>query len=256
MKISVVANKFSDFIDRWWSARARQLTICCCSIVIAFTLSGCVKYDTGINFYSINDGEIIEHIQLGEQLNSFSQTAVRSWLESIEQRTKQAEGRIERSSHRDLKVIIPFHNARDLTTKINRYFNPDPLSTETKSQFNSHLHIHQNNFLLVIRNHLTYDIDLRSLAVKTNDRNLTNSVELDFSLSSPWGVKSGDLSASMTGANDRQMRWQLQPGQLNHLDATFWLPNPLGIGAIIIILLSLGGYYLKYRQLPLQQSVK
>jgi Protein of unknown function (DUF3153) len=256
MKISIVATKFSNFIDRWWRSIARQLTICCCAVVITFALSGCVKYETGINFYGINDGEIIERIQLGEQLKSFSQTAVRSWLDSIEQRTKLAEGRIERSSDRDLRVIIPFHNARDLTTKINRYFNPDPASTGTKSQFNSHLHIDQNNFFLVIRHHLSYEIDLRSLAVKTTDRNLTNSVELDFSLSSPWGVKSSDPGASPTATTDRQISWQLQPGQLNQIDAIFWLPNPLGIGAIVIVILSLGGYYLKYRQLPLQRSVK
>jgi hypothetical protein len=255
MKIRVSGAKFISFIDRWWSSRARQLTICCCSIVIAFALSGCVKYETGINFYGLNDGEIIERIQLGEQLNSFSQTAVRSWLESIESRTKQAQGRIERSTDRDLKVIIPFYNARDLTTKINRYFNPDPTTTETKSQFNSHLHIHQNNFFLVIRNHLTYDIDLRSLATTATDRDLTNSVDLDFSLSSPWGVKSSNLGASTTATTDRQMSWQLQPGQLNQIDAIFWLPNPLGIGAIVIVMLSLGGYYLKYRQLPFQRSI-
>jgi hypothetical protein len=264
MKTSAIPHKFIDSSDRCWRSIARQLTICCCMIVIAFALSGCVKYETGINFHGLNDGEIIERIQLGQQLNNFSQTAVRSWLESIEQRTKLAQGRIERfstgeatpTSDRDLTVIIPFHNARDLTTKINRYFNPETTTTDTKSQLSSHLHIHQNNFLVVVRNHLTYDIDLRSLALATSDRHLTNSVELDFSLSSPWGVTSNDLGTSQTVSHDRQMSWRLQPGQLNHLDAIFWLPNPLGIGAIIILLLSLGGYYLKYRQLPLQQSIE
>jgi hypothetical protein len=256
MKISVVATRFSNLIDRWRSSSARQLTICCCAIVIAFALSGCVKYETGINFYGLNDGEIIERIQLGEQLNSFSQTAVRSWLESIEQRTKQAEGRIERSSDRDLTVIIPFHNARDLTTKINRYFNPTPVNAENKPQFNSHLQIDQNNFLLVVRNHLTYDIDLRSLAVNANDRNLTNYIDLNLSLSSPWGVKNNNIGDSTTADTALMTSWRLLPGQLNHIDAIFWLPNPLGIGAVIIIILSFGGYYLKYRQLPLQQSAK
>jgi Protein of unknown function (DUF3153) len=256
MKIRAIANKFIDFIVRCWDSSARKLTICCCSIVIAFALSGCVKYETGINFYSLNDGEIVERIQLGDRLNSFSQTAVRSWLDSIESRTKQAQGRIERSSERDFQVIIPFHNVHDLTTKINRYFNPDSPNSDNKSQLSSHLHVHQNNFLFVVRNHLTYDIDLRSLAANINDRNLTNSIDLDFSLSSPWGVKSSEQGMSQAGSNDRQISWQLQPGQLNHIEAIFWLPNLLGIGSVIIILLSLGGYYLKYRQLPLQQSVK
>ena len=56
--------------------------------------------------------------------------------------------------------------------------------------------------------------------------------------------------------NKNRVQWQLKPGELNHLDAIFWLPNPLGIGAILIILISCGGYYLKYRQLPWQLQSK
>jgi Protein of unknown function (DUF3153) len=279
MNIIVGENKFVNFINRWLSSMARQLTIvvrrrasfALCSqsllsvfaIAIAFALSGCVKYETGINFYSLNHGEIIEHIQLGEQLNSFNRDAVRSWLASIEQRTERAAGRIERISARELTVIIPFHNARELTTKINRYFNPEPTAPETRSQFNSQLRLEQNNFFLIVRNHLTYDIDLRSLAVKSIDPNVAiataNSVDLDFSLSSPWGVKSNNRTNNVMGiknATDRQVNWQLQPGSLNHIDAIFWLPNPLGIGTLLIILFSLGGYYLKYRQLPFMRSVE
>jgi hypothetical protein len=272
MNIIVGENKFVNFINRWLSSMARQLTIVVKQraslrsvviIALAFALSGCVKYETGINFYSLNHGEIIEHIQLGEQLNSFNRNAVRSWLASIEQRTNRAAGRIERISDRELTVIIPFHNARELVTKINRYFNPEPTPPETRSQFNSQLWLEQNNFFLVVRNHLTYDIDLRSLAVKSIDPNVAitavNSVDLDFSLSSPWGVKSSDRATDIVGTKnvtDRQINWQLQPGKLNHIDAVFWLPNPLGIGALLIILFSLGGYYLKYRQLPFQPSVE
>ena len=271
MNIIVGENRFVKFINRWLSAVARQLKIVItrrtsfwlCSIAIAFALSGCVKYETTIDFHSLNDGEIIEHIQLGEQLKSFSQNAVGAWLASIEQRTKQAKGRIERTSDRELTVIIPFHNVQELATKINRYFNPDPIATETRSQFNSQLHVEQNNFLLVVRNHLIYDIDLRSLVVTASDRNVAttavNSVDLDFSLSSPWGVRSSNRANDLVGTRNatyRQTNWQLQPGKLNHIDAIFWLPNPLGIGAILIILFSLGSYYLKYRQLPWSRSIE
>jgi hypothetical protein len=44
--------------------------------------------------------------------------------------------------------------------------------------------------------------------------------------------------------------WTLKPGQLNHLEAVFWLPSPLGIGTLVIVLLVLGGFYLKYKSLP------
>ncbi len=261
MKIIVGKYRIVRFIDRWLNAINRQLTIGCC--LIAFALSGCVKYDTGVNFYSLNYGEIVEHIQLGEQLNSFSQNAVQSWLTSIENRTKQVQGQIEHLSDRELKIIIPFNNASDLATKINGYFNANSTTVSDRSQFNSHLHIDRNNFLLVVRNHLTYDIDLRSMVVKATDPKVSiasgNLVDLNFSLQSPWGVSSSEGSDNLSGVKTKKdlgMNWQLKPGELNHIDAIFWLPNPLGIGGILITIVSIGGYYLKYRHLPWQPAVK
>ena len=259
MRIIVSEDKFSRFINRLLSLINQQLAILVCSIAIA--LSGCVKYDTGINFSSLNYGEIVEHIQLGEQLNSFSQTAVEKWVASIEQRTKQAQGRLERLNDRELEVIIPFNNAQELVTKIDRYFNPNPANTESASKFNSHLQIGQSNFLLIVRNHLIYDIDLRALSIESTDPKVSISsdrfVDLDFSLQSPWGVKNVEAAGNIVGIENtskHQMTWQLKPGKLNHIDAIFWLPNSLGIGAILIILVSVAGYYLKYRQLPWQLS--
>jgi hypothetical protein len=269
MNKSFIKDKFGKFIDRLLSAINRQLAIVCCTIAIA--LSGCVKYDTGINFYSLNYGEIVEHIQLGEQLNSFSQSAVQKWLASIEQRTKQAQGRIERITDRELQVIIPFNNAQELATKIDSYFNPESAHSEARSKLKSHMQIDQSNFLLVVKNHLIYDVDLSALPVakplgtkpSAIDSKVSvgsgNVVDLNFSIHSPWGVKNIDRTsntASVKATSDRQLTWQLKPGELNHLDAIFWLPNPLGIGGLFIIVISLAGYYLKYRQHPWQLAAK
>jgi hypothetical protein len=252
MKMIVDKTRPSGSIDRLFKLMHRQLVILLCTIAIA--LSGCVKYDAGVNFSSLNYGEIVEHIQLGEQLNSFSQAAVQKWVGSIEARTTAAAGKIERISDREFKVVIPFYNTQELVAKIDRYFNPTPNNSGDRSQFNAHMQIEQSNFLLVVRNHLTYDIDLRSLAIQSSDPKVSvaanNFVDLDFSLQSPWGVKSSDLPGTILGVattGNNSVDWQLKPGELNHVDATFWLPNPLGIGAILIILVSSGGYYLKYR---------
>jgi hypothetical protein len=253
MKIIVGKDQLVSTIDRLRSLLHRQLTILFCTMAIV--LSGCVKYDTGVNFSSLNYGEIVEHIQLGEQLNNFSQAAVQKWVASIEARTQAAEGKIERISDREFKVVIPFYNAQELVAKIDRYFNPSPTNGTDRSQFNAHMQIDQSNFLLVVRNHLAYDIDLRSLVIQSKDPKVSvaanNFVDLNFSLQSPWGVKNSNLAGNIVGVamteNDDKMDWQLKPGELNHLDATFWLPNPLGIGAILIVLVSGGGYYLKYR---------
>jgi Protein of unknown function (DUF3153) len=260
MKISVGRDQMVSLINQLLSLINRRLAILFCTVVIG--LSGCVKYDTGVNFFSLNSGEIVEQIQLGEQLNSFSQTAVKQWVDSIEQRVQQAEGKIDRINDQELKIVIPFNSTQQLVAKIDRYFNPNPvdrvnpnpnLSSES-SQFNAHMQIEQNNFLVAVRNHLIYDVDLRSLAIKSSDPKVSaaaqNIVDLNFKIQSPWGVKNSQSLGSLLGTNttdSRQMNWQLRSGQLNHIDATFWLPNPLGIGAILIVLISGGGYYLKHR---------
>ena len=274
MKIIVSQSKFVRFIDRCIGAVRvgllslidRQLAIGFWAIAIA--LSGCVKYDTGVNFSSLNSGEIVEHIQLSEQLNSFSQNAVKAWIASIEQRTIQAQGHLEHLNDRELQVIIPFNNARELVTKIDRYFNP-AANAETRSKFNAHMQVNQLNFLLVVRNHLTYNIDLRSLSLAEPLSGTispkpklsvapNNFVDLDFSLQSPWSIKNGNTSnfVSVKAISDRQITWHLKAGELNHIDAIFWLPNSLGIGAVLIVLVSCAGYYLKYRQLPWQLQSK
>jgi Protein of unknown function (DUF3153) len=252
-------------IARWMGNIYRQLRTICCVLAIAVMLSGCVEYRTGLHFQSLNYGEVVQQIRLGEQLTSFSQEAVQNWIETIEQRTQQLSGKVERLEDNTLKVTIPFNNARDLTNKLNRYFSfpltssPAIISTASvpSSGVQSHITIAQNNFLFLVKNHLTYDIDLRSLTARSADPKVSIAsgagVDLSFALQTPWGSKSDRASSTidaMQGMTKGETIWQLAPGKLNHIDAIFWLPNPLGIGAIIILFISLGGYYFKYRQLP------
>jgi hypothetical protein len=247
-------------ISRSLSHINRQLIFLCCLLSIA--LSGCMKYETGINFHSLNYGEIIQHIEIGDRLNNFSQQAVQTWIASIEERTKAARGKIERSSDGNLNVIIPFNNPQELVSKLDSYFNANPLPSQEQAGLNTHIQIDQNNFFLVVRNHLTYDIDLRFQIVKSNDPKVslvsTDALDLNLSIQSPWGVNSNnrpDRIGGDRGANDNQKIWKLRSGQMNHIEATFWLPNPLSIGSIAIALISLAGYYFKYRELPWRKVV-
>ena len=243
------------FIDRLLSSMNLKLSIAYC--LMTLVLSSCVKYDTGINFHSLNDGEFIEHIQLDDRANNLSQISVQNWVTSIEHRTILAQGRIEHISDREFNAIIPFNNAKDLTNKANLYFNPDQTASPDGSNFNAHLQIDQSNFLVVVKNHLRYDIDLRSMNVKTQDTGVSidpaKFIDLNFSLQSPWGIHNNEDPNFIPGVkinNDRQITWQLHPGKIDRIDATFWLPNPLGIGAILISLITIAGYYLKYHILP------
>jgi hypothetical protein len=225
----------------------------CCLLAIALTLSGCVKYDTEINFSSLNYGEIIQHIQLDRQISSFGQTAVAEWLKTVEQRTQKLDGRLSYPSNQELEVKIPFNNAKDLESKLNQYFNPGANPEGIKSQ----LKVTQNNFLFAVRTHLTYDLDLQSLALKTRNPKLAiddkANLDINFSISSPWGVSSRDRDGIIAGKfdpNRDRLSWKLPAGQIDKIDAIFWLPNPLGIGGAIVICIGTLGYYLKYRQFP------
>lgn len=226
-------------------------------------LSGCVRYEVGVNFESPTHGEMIQHIKLADRLTSFSRTTAEDWLKSIERRTRQLQGRTKRISEQDLTVIIPFDNGADLQKKFNQFFNPvEPGKTtvsEDLPQFESHLEMRQNNLLFWIRNHVELELDLRSLGVISSNGNVLVSpgslLELQFSLSAPWGAKpilTSDASA-INPQSDRignQVIWTLQPGQINHIEAVFWLPSPIGIGALVIVLFVALGMYLKSQLSP------
>lgn len=233
-------------------------------LLASLLLSGCVQYDVGINFESPNRGEIVQHIKLGDRLTSLSGATAQQWLDTVEQRTRRLGGRIQRSSNQEVAVTIPFSSGADLNTKFNEFLNPstkkgaakqaEPVLPEIKSDF----HLSQSNFLFLLRNRLSYTLDLRSLGVTSANGDLLVSpsslLDLEFRLNTPWGARSVNTAANaisaVPGQQGHQLIWTLEPGQINHLEAVFWLPSPLGIGTVVIVLLVLGGWYLKYQTLP------
>jgi len=233
-------------------------------LLASLLLSGCVQYDVGINFESPNRGEIVQHIKLGDRLTSLSGATAQQWLDTVEQRTRRLGGRIRRSSNQEVAVTIPFSSGADLNTKFNEFLNPSPKKGAAKRaepvlpEIKSDFHLSQSNFLLLLRNRLSYTLDLRSLGVTSANGDLLVSpsslLDLEFRLNTPWGARSIDTAANAVSAERRQqgheLVWMLQPGQVNHLEAVFWLPSPLGIGTVVIVLLVLGGWYLKYQTLP------
>lgn len=230
-------------------------------LVSSLLLSGCVQYDLGINFDNPYRGEIVQHIKLGERLISFSGDSAQEWLNSIERRTRQLQGRTKRSSE-EITVTIPFNNGAELEAKFNEFFSPVDkksevaTSTEELPTIDSHLKLKQNNLLLLVRNWLSYDLDLRSLSLISTNGNVLISpgsiLDLEFSLNTPWGAKSVDDNAIHPEKyqNGRQLVWILKPGQLNHVEAVFWLPSPIGIGTVLITLFVAAGIYLRYNFMP------
>ena len=231
-------------------------------------VTGCVQYDVGVNFDSQTRGEIVQHIKLGEKLTSFSSETVADWLKSVERRVRLLDGKTKRLSDREVLVSIPFNNGAELEDKFNQFYNPiaqtaksrvaSPLETDLP-KFESHLSVKQNNLLLVLRNRLSLELDLRSLSLLSSNGSPLLSpgglLELDFSLNTPWGAES--IETTVAGAlvpasyqQGKQLVWKLKPGEINYLEAMFWIPSPVGIGALIIALFVAAGISLKYQILP------
>ncbi|MEG4800548.1 DUF3153 domain-containing protein [Microcoleus sp. ARI1-B5] len=231
-------------------------------------VTGCVQYDVGVNFESQTRGEIVQHIKLGERLTSFSSETVADWLKSVERRVRLLDGKTKRLSEREVRVTIPFNNGAELEDKFNQFYHPiaqtaksrvaTPLETDLP-KFESHLSVKQNNLLLVLRNRLSLELDLRSLSLLSSNGSPLLSpgglLELDFSLNTPWGAE--NIDTTVPGAlvpesyqQGKQLVWKLKPGEVNYLEATFWIPSPVGIGALIIALFVAGGIALKYQILP------
>jgi len=58
---------------------------------ILLLLTGCVRYDVGLNFQHQHQGAIVQQISLGEQLSSFSRLEAEKWLASIGERAKKCK---------------------------------------------------------------------------------------------------------------------------------------------------------------------
>ena len=235
-------------------------------LFLVFFLSGCVRYDVGLDFSHQHRGAIVQHIKLGQQLTSFSQLEGNEWLNSIEKRATKLQGKTNRISPEEIIVTIPFYNARELVDKFNKFFNsfiPKTVANEPKAdaldllKLNSAIAIKQSNFLLAERNILDLTVDLRSLGVISQGGQLIVSpgslVDLEFVVNTPWGATTmadEDTATPEVREEGKQLAWKLQAGEINHLKAIFWLPSPLGIGAVGILLLIAIGFYLKYRTFP------
>ena len=220
-------------------------------------LSGCVRYELGIHYFSQTRGEIVQQIRVGESVTSFNEAIARTWLQPLEKQATAVGGSARRRSAEELTVRIPFHNGAELNERFNHFFavlaEPpavDSGDTLPLPEISSHLGVQEQNFLLVQRNHLSYDLDLRSLRVIAPGGNVlvkpSTLLELDFSLDTPWGgaVQSG--SVLPRGATQgRHLEWRFTTADTNHLEVVFWVPSPLGIGTVVIVGLMLLGSALK-----------
>ncbi|BAP18402.1 hypothetical protein ETSB_1690 [cyanobacterium endosymbiont of Epithemia turgida isolate EtSB Lake Yunoko] len=220
-------------------------------------LSGCVHYGVSVDFFQQHRGEIVQHISLTEQLTNLSQTEVNKWLDSLEKRAENLQGKAKRISPREIIVKIPFGNGKELIEKFNKFLN-FPTSRKTQSlkdndsdlvNLKAKMSLKQDNWLFIEHNLLNLEVDLRALGILSSQGNVILStgslVDLEFILKAPFGLKN-IVSNTSFKQKKHQIIWELKPGQINTIEASFWVPSYLGIGTIGIILLILTGFYIKY----------
>ncbi|MCL2932989.1 MAG: DUF3153 domain-containing protein [Trichodesmium sp. MAG_R03] len=232
------------------------------SFVAVLLLSGCVQYEVGINFQSQTHGEIIQHIKLAKKLQDFPGEIVSDWLKSIQARTYQLQGKTQRISRQEVVVTIPFNNGSELAEKFNSFFqNKDSVESQNYSpqiaadlpKLVSHIDVKQNNFFVALRNKLSISLDLQ--LSQSNSKVIvypSKLLDLEFNLTTPWGFTNIQSSENNTihYQNDQEIIWKLNPGKINSLHVIFWIPSPIGIGAILISLFVYIGIALKYQILP------
>jgi Protein of unknown function (DUF3153) len=232
----------------------RRWPVVLAMLVLALGLTGCVEYDVGIHFDNPHRGAIVQRLQINDRLRGLSEGAVQEWVGTLERRSRSVGGSVRREADQVL-ITIPFGSAMELETKFNRFFaaTTDPAASPDLPAIESHLTVNHSNFLLLEHDRLRYDLDLRSLGVSSSSGSLLLSpgalIDLGFRLETPWGARSLQSATTLRPeAGQPGLTWNLIPGQVNHLEAVFWLPSPLGIGAMAIVILVVVGRYLKYPQ--------
>jgi len=226
-------------------------TVACC-LMLCPLLFGCVDYDLSIRFDSQTHGEITQTIHLSDRLLALNETEV---FDSFATRAKALSGKARRLDTDTLKITIPFSNGAQLVERFNAFYSHDDSSFALLSELtgapdiDAHLALTQQNFFFALRNTLTYDLSLDRVNMLNIGRGLNDLswLNLDFHLITPWGLVD---DADLTRAD-----WHLSPDQPHRIQATFWVPSPIGIGAGIIAILCTLGYLLKHKLLSKPTAV-
>ncbi|ELS02771.1 Protein of unknown function (DUF3153) [Xenococcus sp. PCC 7305] len=244
------------------NARRFLLPLLFCLVTL---LTGCVRYDVGLNFDSPYSGTLVQHIKIGEQFSNLGKSEAIAWLKSLESRSRKLQGKVKKLSSEEVVLIVPFTNGQELSSKFNQLFNsnvPDTSAVIVGEEaelvkLGSKVSLQQNNLLFAERNHLDITIDLRAINLLAHQDKISiapNSLlDLKFDLNTPWIANNIDAPNNLEPlalVTDQGLTWQLKAGELNHIEAVFWLPSPIGIGAVVIILVMVLGFMLKYRRFP------
>jgi hypothetical protein len=224
-------------------------------------LTGCIQYDLDLQFDSQTHGQIVQRLHWSNG-GAVSAAQLQAWQSPLGDRVRQVGGQLRQVDPLTLEVTVPFHNGADFVDRFNRFFGGDavhePLTLPTGDTLAATATLSQGNWIVALFNRLSLTVDLRALP----DGEALPGARLQsvqwwtgaIALSTPWGLRGvtaspGALPGPPLGTTEEEARgqWALVPGQVNHLEVTFWLPSPIGIGLLGIGGLVAIGYGLRYR---------
>ena len=239
---------FPPLLSQGWRLLQSLVLIC----IASFLLSSCAQYEVGVNFYNETSGEIVQHLKLSDRLTTFTPIVADQWFDQLQARAQQLQGRGQRLAPNEFEIRIPFSSGDDLAEKFNQLFQAESsLSDRPIPEIIAQVQIAQDNKWLALRNQLQLDLDLRSLGVLlAQGEALVNSgdlFDLRFYLNTPWGAEVSQTAEQGMEIETigNQVIWSLQPGEVNHLEAVFWVPSPVGIGSVAIVLFVLAGTWFR-----------
>jgi hypothetical protein len=213
-------------------------------------LAGCVEYDLDIRFDSQTHGQMVQHLHWVETVPP---AQLRTWQTALAARVKTVGGQVKWTEGTTATVTVPFNNGAELEQRFNQLFEGGRagLALPSGETVSATLALTQGNWLVAIRNHLVLTLDFTEIPTgKTLAAPVLQGVELltgQVQLTTPWGINPLPLDPNAALAPDNSAnQWPLHGGQINQIEADFWIPSPIGIGAAAIALLMAIGYGLRY----------
>ncbi len=211
-------------------------------IPLVICVSGCVQADLAIEHHGQTGGQLTYHLSLPEPDPQTSKELL--------QQARRLGGKVNQVSEHNLQLTVPFDTSQDLSTALAQVARIPYGVTAT-----AHAEILDQNWLLFVRERLRYDVDLRPLGLQSSRQEVLVAPDtllaLNVSLKTPWGARPVDhspktpdtvVNPNVSRQGDR-LQWRLVPGYMNHLEAVYLYPSPLGWGTLAIVGLLALGYW-------------
>jgi hypothetical protein len=222
-------------------------------------LTGCFQYDLDIQFDSQTHGQIVQHLHWATP-STLPPEQLQTWRERWVSQIQSVGGQVQWTNATTVTVTVPFNNGVDLEQRFNQLFDHPPgsgLGLPSGENVTANLKLTQGNWIFAIHNHLRLSLDLSAIPTgKMLGAPVLQGVELlsgYVKLTTPWGLNrlgagaDGLLAHSLLPEREQTHQWQLRPGIVNQVEADFWVPSPIGIGAAAIALFVALGYGLRDR---------